>query len=96
MSNFYTNLQHPSGNSLLNEMLMNEDNPFHAEHVQQLSELMDAKIREQVPAMIQQQQEEQQVNIQTYLNGKPVSSGNIGKAVKDFIVDALNKSLRRR
>ena len=44
----------------------------------------------------EQQQEAQRVDVQTYLNGRLVKDGDLGRAVKDYILDGLKKTFGKR
>ena len=46
---------------------------------------------EEVAAM-KQEQEAQRVDVQTYLNGKRVKDGDLGRAMKDYVLDSLKKA----
>ena len=44
-----------------------------------------------VPPMIQQYNETQRVNVETYLNGKPLGGGDLVKGVRNMVAEALKK-----
>ena len=96
MSNFDYFKQYQSEINRIRQMRREEDNPYHRQHIEEFAAMMDEKIRTQVPAMIQQQQQQQQeaqrIKIQTYLNGKHVKDGDLGKAVKDYLIGGLKKT----
>lgn len=92
MSNFDYFKQYQSEMKRIKDKEREESNPYHRQHIKEFSEMMDEKIRTQVPAMIQQQQEAQRIEIQTYLNGKRIGSNkDIVNGVRDMFEKALKK-----
>ena len=76
MSNFDYFKQYQSEINRMRKRMEEEENPFHRQHIQEFSDMMDEKIRTQVPEMIKQQQEAQRVDVQTYFNGRHVKDGD--------------------
>ena len=93
MSNFDYFKQYKSEMERIDKLMEEEENPYHRAHIKQFSDMMDEKIRTQVPPLIQQQQEAQRVDVQTYLNGKRIKDGDLGRAMKDYVLDSLKKAL---
>lgn len=96
MSNFDYFKQYQSEMNRLRQKEREEENPYHRQHIEEFNAMMDEKIRTQVPQMIKQQQETQQIDVQTYLNGRHIKDGDLGRAVKDYILDGLKKALGKR
>lgn len=59
------------------------------EELEKQSEAMNEKIRTQIQEELRQQKDRQEVNVQTYFNGKPATDANIVKGVRDMVVKAL-------
>jgi len=91
MSTFDAFKQYQSEQARIRQKIRDEENPFHAAHIQEFSDMMDEKIRTQVPMYVQQLNEKQRVDIQAYFNGKPATDANIIKGVRDMVAKALKK-----
>ena len=91
MSTFDAFKQYQSEQARIRQKIRDEENPFHAAHIQEFNEMMDEKIRTQVPMLIQQYNERQKVNVDAYFNGKPATDANIIKGVRDMVANALKK-----
>jgi hypothetical protein len=91
MSTFDAFKQYQSEQARIRQKIRDEENPFHAAHIQEFSDMMDEKIRTQVPMLIQQYNERQKVNVDAYFNGKPATDANIIKGVRDIVTNALKK-----
>lgn len=76
--------------------LEEEQNPYHRQHIAEFSEMMDEKIRAQVPALIQQYNESQKVNVQAYINGEPATEANIVKGVRNLVMKAIKNMGKQR
>ena len=96
MSTFDAFKQYQSEQARIRQKIRDEENPFHALHIQEFNEMMDEKIRTQVPMLIQQYNERQKVNVDAYFNGKPATDANIVKGVQNMVEKALKKLGRRR
>ena len=91
MSTFDAFKQYQSEQARIRQKIRDEENSFHAAHIQEFSDMMDEKIRTQVPMYIQQLNEKQRVDVQAYFNGKPATDANIIKGVRDMVAKALKK-----
>jgi len=91
LSTFDAFKQYQSEQARIRQKIRDEENPFHAAHIQEFNEMMDEKIRTQVPMLIQQYNERQRVNVDAYFNGKPATDANIIKGVRDMVAKALKK-----
>jgi hypothetical protein len=91
MSTFDAFKQYQSEQARIRQKIRDEENPFHAAHIQEFNEMMDEKIRTQVPMYIQQLNEKQRVDVQTYFNGEPATNANIVKGVREMVVKALKR-----
>ena len=96
MSDFDINKQYQAEQARIRQKIRDEENPYHAAHIQEFSDMMDEKIRTQVPMYIQQLTEKQRVNVQAYFNGKPATDANIVKGVRDMVAKALKGIGKRR
>lgn len=76
--------------------LEEEQNPYHRQHIAEFSEMMDEKIRAQVPALIQQYNESQKVNVQAYINGEPATEASIVKGVRNLVMKAIKNMGKQR
>ena len=91
MSTFDAFKQYQSEQARIRQKIRDEENLFHAAHIQEFSDMMDEKIRTQFPMLIQQHNERQKVNVDAYFNGKPATDANIIKGVRDMVANALKK-----
>ena len=89
MSNFDYFKQYQSEQRRIQDKIREEENPYHAAHIQEFSEMCDEKIRAQFPILLQQYNERQRVDVETYFNGKPATDANIVKVVRDMVIKAL-------
>lgn len=90
MSNFDYFKQYQSEQQRIKDRIAEEENPYHKQHIAEFSDMIDDRIQAVVPQMIQEQQKETRVNVETYLNGKRVrSNADIVKGVRDTVVNAL-------
>ena len=96
MSNFDYFKQYQSEQRRIQDKIREEDNPYHAAHIQEFNEMCDEKIRAQFPILIQQYNERQRVDVDAYFNGKPATDSNIVKGVQNMVERALQKLGRRK
>ena len=96
MSTFDAFKQYQSEQARIRQKIRDEENPFHAAHIQEFSDMMDEKIRTQVPMYIQQLNEKQRVDVQAYFNGEPATNANIVKGVREMVINAIKKMGKRR
>ena len=89
MADFDYFKQYVSEQERIKRKIQEEENPIHQEHLVFIEQMIDDKIRSQVPAMLQQQNEAQKVNVEAYFNGKPATDANIVKGVRDMVMNAL-------
>ena len=54
MSTFDAFKQYQSEQARIRQKIRDEENPFHALHIQEFNEMMDEKIRTQIPMLIHQ------------------------------------------
>ena len=94
MSDFDYFKQYQSEQERIRQKIRDEENPIHREHLVMIEQMIDEKIRAQVPAMLQQQNEAQKVNVEAYFNGKPATDASIVKGVRNMVFNAL-KRLKR-
>ena len=80
----------------IRDKIREEENPIHREHLVFIEEMIDNKIKSEFPALFQQYSEAQRVNVETYLNGKPMGSGDIAKGVKEMVLNAIKHMGKRR
>ena len=91
MPNYDYFKQYTSEQNRIREKIQAEENPYHREHIVFFNEMVEDKIKSMVPPMIQQYNEAQRVNVETYLNGKPLGSGDLVKGVRNMVAEALKK-----
>ena len=96
MSDFDINKQYQAEQARIRQKIRDEENPFHAAHIQEFSEMCDEKIKTQFPILFQEYNEKQKVDVQTYFNGKPATDANIVKGVQNMVEKALKKLGRRK
>ena len=96
MSNFDYYQQYVNERKRIQDKIQEEENSIHREHLVAIEQMIDEKIRSQVPGMLQQYNESQKVNVQAYFNGKPATDANIVKGVRDMVIDAIKKMGKRR
>ena len=96
MSDFDINKQYQAEQARIRQKIRDEENPFHRQHIQEFSEMMDEKIKTQVPLYIKDYNERQKVNVDAYFNGKPATDSNIVKGVQNMVANALKKLGRRK
>ena len=91
MSNFDYFKQYQSEMERIKNRIAEEENPFHQMHIAEFSQMIDQRIQAVVPQMIKEQQEDFQLNIQAYMNGRQINSNkDFVKGVKDAIMKVLN------
>lgn len=91
MSNYDINKQYHAEIERIRRKIEEEENPYHRQHIQEFNEMMDEKIRTQVPMYIQQLNEKQWVDVQAYFSGEPATNANIVKGVREMVVKALKR-----
>ena len=91
MSNFDYFKQYQSEMNRIKKRIEEEENPYHRQHIQEFSDMVDEKIRKQLPAMIQQYNEKQRVELEMYLNGKRVKNNDIGAAIRKALSNAFKR-----
>ena len=96
MSTFDVFKQYQSEQERIRQKIRDEENPHHAAHIQEFSEMMDEKIKTQVPLYIRDYNERQKVTVDAYFNGKPATDANIVKGVQNMVEKALKKLGKRR
>lgn len=96
MSDFDINKQYQAEQARIRQKICDEENPYHAAHIQEFNEMMDEKIKTQVPLYIKDYNERQKVNVEAYFNGKPATDTNIVKGVQNMVEKALKKLGRRK
>ena len=96
MSDFDINKQYQAEQARIRQKIREEENPYHAAHIQEFSDMMDEKIKTQVPLYIRDYNERQKVNVEAFFNGKPATDTNIVKGVQNMVEKALKKLGRRR
>ena len=96
MSDFDINKQYQAEQARIRQKIRDEENPFHRQHIQEFSDMMDEKIKTQVPLYIKDYNERQKVNVEAYFNGKPATDANIVKGVQNMVEKALKKLGRRK
>ena len=96
MSNYDINKQYQAELERIRQKIRDEENPYHRQHIQEFSDMMDEKIKTQVPLYIKDYNERQKVNVEAYFNGKPATDANIVKGVQNMVEKALKKLGKRR
>lgn len=96
MSDFDINKQYQAEQARIRQKIRDEENPYHAAHIQEFSEMCDEKIKTKFPILFQEYNEKQKVDVQTYFNGKPATDANIVKGVQNMVEKALKKLGRRK
>ena len=96
MSNFDYFQQYVNERKRIQEKIREEENPIHRQHMVIIEQMIDDKIRSQVPAMLQDYNDTQRVNVQAYFNGKPATDKNIVNGVRDMVEKALKKITKRK
>ena len=91
MSDFDINKQYQAEQARIRQKIRDEENPHHAAHIQEFSDMMDEKIKTQVPLYIRDYNERQKVTVDAYFNGKPATDANIVKGVRDMVAKALKR-----
>ncbi len=90
MTKFDSFKQYKAELERIERQIAEEENPYHRQHIAEFSNMIDDRIRAVVPQMIDEQQKDIRLNIQTYMNGKRVtSSADIVNGVKDIVFNAL-------
>ena len=96
MSDFNYFQQYQSEMKRIQDKIREEENPIHREHLVQIEQMIDDKIKSAVPLYIQDYNDKQNVNVEAYFNGKPATDANIVKGVRDMVAKALKKVGRSR
>ena len=96
MSDFDINKQYQAEQARIRQKIRDEENPHHAVHIQEFSDMMDEKIKTQVPLYIRDYNERQKVTVEAYFNGKPATDTNIVKGVQNMVEKALKKLGKRK
>ena len=91
MSNFDYFKQYQAEHKRIQDKIQAEENPIHREHLVQIEQMIDDKIKSEFPALFQQYNESQKVNVEAYFNGKPATDANIVKGVRDMVINAIKK-----
>ena len=68
MSDFDYFKQYQSEQARIRQKIQDEENPTHRQHLVEIDKMIDDKIRTQVPLMIQQYNDKQQVDVEAYFN----------------------------
>lgn len=96
MADFDYFKQYQSEQARIRQKIQDEENPIHRQHLIMIEQMIEDKIRAQVPMMIQQTNEAQKVNVEAYFNGEPATDANIVKGVRNMVMNALKGLGRRR
>ncbi|MBQ6325989.1 MAG: hypothetical protein IJI26_07995 [Clostridia bacterium] len=96
MADFDYFKQYQAEHKRIQDKIREEENTIHREHLVQIDQMIDDKIRTQVPLMIQQYNQGQKVDVEAYFNGKPATDANIVKGVRDMVVNALKGIGKRK
>ena len=96
MSDFDYFKQYQSEQARIRQKIQDEENPVHRQHLVMIEKMIDDKIRTQVPLMIQQYNDKQQVDVEANFNGQPATDANIVKGVRNMVMNALKGIGRRR
>ena len=96
MSDFDINKQYQAEQARIRQKIRDEENPHHAVHIQEFSDMMDEKIKTQVPLYLKDYNERQKVTVEAYFNGKPATDTNIVKGVQNMVEKALKKLGKRK
>ena len=97
MSNFDYFKQYQAEQERIRRKIEEEENPIHREHLVQIEKMIDEKIQSQVPTMLQNYNEKQRVEVETYLNGKRIrNNSDFVKGIRDMIADAFKSTRRGR
>lgn len=96
MSNFDYFKQYQSEMQRIKDKIREEENPIHREHLVQIEQMIDDKIKSAVPMYMQDYKDKQRVNVEAYFNGKPATDANIVKGVKNMVEKALKRAFRSR
>ena len=95
MSNTNYFEQYEAQQQRIRDQIAAERNPYHKQHIAEFSQMMDERIQAVVPQMIQEQQENVRVNVETYMNGKRVKSDkDIVKGLKDLMTKVFSGKRR--
>ena len=90
MTKFDSFKQYKAELERIERQIAEEENPYHRQHIAEFSAMIDDRIRAIVPQMIKEQQEDFQLNIQAYMNGRQINSNkDFMKGVKDAIMKVL-------
>ena len=89
MSSFDYFKQYQSEQKRIKDKIREEENPIHRAHLVMIEKMIDDKIRTQVPLMIQQYNNKQRVDLETYFNGEPATDKSIVKGVRNMVANAL-------
>lgn len=89
MSNFDYFKQYQAEQKRIQDKIREEENPYHQRHIQEFSDMMDEKIKTQVPLYIQQLNDRQRVDVEAYFNGRPATNANIIKGVREMLQKAF-------
>ena len=96
MPNFDYFKQYQSEQARIRQKIQDEENPIHRQHLVMIEKMIDDKIKSQVPLMIQQYNDKQQVDVEAYFNGQPATDASIVKGVRNMVINALKGIGRRR
>ncbi len=97
MSNFDYFKQYQAEQERIRRKIEEEENPIHREHLVQIEKMIDEKIQSQVPTMLQNYNEKQRVEVETYMNGKRIrNNSDFVKGIRDMIADAFKSTRRGR
>ena len=90
MTKFDSFKQYKAELERIERQIAEEENPYHRQHIAEFSNMIDDRIRAVVPQMIKEQQEDFQLNIQAYMNGRQINSNrDFMKGVKDAVMKVL-------
>ena len=96
MSNFDYFKQYQSEQARIRQKIQDEENPIHRGHLVMIEQMIDDKIRSEVPMLMQQYNESQKVNVEAYFNGQPATDKNIITGVRNMVINALKNLGGRR
>lgn len=96
MSSFDYFKQYQSEQARIRHKIQDEENPIHRQHLVMIEQMIDDKIRTQFPALLQQYNDRQKVNVEAYFNGESATDANIMKGVRIMVMNALKSIGRHR
>ena len=96
MADFDYFKQYVSEHQRIQDKIREEENPIHRRHLVEIEQMIDEKIRSEVPMLVQQYNEAQKANVEVYFNGEPATDRNIITGVRNMVINALKHIGRGR